>query len=124
VFDPNLGYDPVLIGQRPKRLMSDGTIIIMCRICEKPISREAYRGFSTATCAVCYGEMEKGRTPQEIMADVQQAEKRQLHDLYNDLPQGFRAHGFGARVKEVIQKVKIAAEKRRRSPLFSKKDKI
>ena len=123
MYDPQLGYDPVLLGQRPKRLHADGTITIICRICERPISRELFRGFATATCAVCYGELERGKRPEEIMAQVRKQEDVQRHDLYNDVgPKGFKAEGIGERIKDVITKVKTAAQRRRRSPLFSKKD--
>ena len=82
-----------------------------------------YRGFSTAICAVCQGEVERGKTPDEILAMVKKVETEQVHSLYNEIgPSGFRAHGFGQRIKDIVKKVREAATKRRRSPLFAKKD--
>jgi len=123
MYDPMLGYDPVLVGARPKRLHADGTITIVCRICEKPISREMYRGFSTAICAVCHGDLERGMRPEEIRARAERHDDTIRHDVYNDIgPKGFKAEGIGMRIKEAIQQVKQAAQRRRRSPLFSNKD--
>ena len=123
MFDPNLGYDPALLPPRSKRMHGDGTITIVCRICETSISREMYRGFSTAICAVCNGDLERGKRPEEIRANVFKTEESQKHDLYNDIgPKSFKAEGLGKRIKEVIETVKQAAQKRRRAPLFSNKD--
>jgi hypothetical protein len=121
-FNPLFSY----LGPSGKRRVgSDGLVTIVCRICTKPISREQYRGFSTAICAVCQGEVEKGKTPDEILAMVKKQEEVQRHDVYNEIgPSGFRAHGLGERVKEVVQKIRTAATARRRSPLFAKRDKI
>lgn len=117
-------YDPVLIGRGVRKLNSDGTISIICRICTKVISKEGYRGFSTAICAVCQGEVEKGKTPEEILAMVKKQEEVQRHDLYNEIgPSNFRAMGIGERIKDVVQKIRTAATRRRRSPLFANKDK-
>jgi hypothetical protein len=108
-----------------RRVGSDGLVTIMCRICERPITKEQYRGFSTAICAVCQGEVERGKTPEEILAIVRKQEEIQKNDLYNEIgPSNFRAVGFGERIKEVVQKIRVAATRRRRSPLFAKKDKI
>lgn len=118
-------YDPALIGRGVRKLNSDGTISIICRICTKVISKEGYRGFSTAICAVCQGEVEKGKTPEEILAMVKKQEETQRHDLYNEIgPSNFRAMGIGERIKEVVQKIRTAATRRRRSPLFANKDKV
>lgn len=117
-----LGFDPTLL-QRPKRLHADGTVTILCRICERPISREMYKGFSTATCAVCFGELERGKRPDEIMAERAAQERQQANAVYDDIGgQRFRAHGFGQRIKEVIEQVKMKATARRRGPLMSGKD--
>jgi hypothetical protein len=124
-----MGNDPrnplfTYLGTGAKRKVgSDGLITIVCRICTKPISREMYRGFSTAICAVCQGEVERGKTPEEILAMVKKVETEQVHTLYNEIgPSGFRAHGIGVRIKDIVQKVREAATRRRRSPLFAKKD--
>jgi hypothetical protein len=106
-----------------RRVGSDGRVKIACRICGKTISTESYRGFSTAICAVCQGEVEKGKTPDEILAMTKKVEQEQVYTLYNEIGQrGFRAHGIGERIKDIVQKVREAATKRRRSPLFAKKD--
>lgn len=106
-----------------RRVGGDGLITILCRICGKPISREQYRGFSTAICAVCQGEVEKGKTPDEILAMVKKQEEVQKNDLYNEIgPGNFRALGIGERIKEVVQKIRVAATRKRRGPLFAKKD--
>lgn len=118
--DPMSGY----LGASASRVRSDGRVKIRCRICGKTISTESYRGFSTAICAVCQGEVEKGKTPDEILAMVKKQEDVERHDLYNEIgPSNFRTVGFGTRIKEVVQKIRVAATKRRRSPLFANKDK-
>lgn len=125
MYDPRLGYDPVHIPVRSRQVHADGTITIMCRICERGIIRQTFRGFSTAICAVCQGELERGKTPDEILADVHKREKQQQQELYNDIgPGGFKAEGITPRLKEIVQKVKQAAQRRKRGSLFSKKDKI
>ena len=102
---------------------SDGSITIRCRVCGKKIIRQQYRGFSSAICAVCQGEIEKGVTPEEILANVKKQEEVNKLGLYNGIgPGNFKAHGFGQRTKEVIEKIRKAATRRRRGPLFSKKD--
>jgi hypothetical protein len=123
-WPPGFNYVSGGFGNR-RRLNSDGTISIICRICEKEISREAYRGFSTAICAVCNGELEKGKRPEDIIAQTVVAERDQAAELYNDLGMGgFKAKGLGVRIKDMVEKVRVAATRRRRSPLLSKKDKI
>lgn len=108
-----------------RRLNPDGTVAIICRICEKTICNEGYRGFSTAICAVCHGELEKGKTPEEIMNQTIEREREQAADVYNDIGMGgFKARGFGKRMREVIQQVREVATRRRRSALLSKKDKL
>ena len=108
-----------------RKVNSDGTITIICRICERPISREQYRGFSTAICAVCHGELERGKRPEEIIAQTIATERDQAADVYNDIGAGgFKARGLGARIKDLVEKVRTVATKRRRGALLSKKDKI
>lgn len=107
-----------------RKVGSDGLITIVCRICTKPISREMYRGFSTAICAVCQGEVEKGKTPDEILAMVKKQEEIQRYEVYNEIgPSNFRVVGIGERIKDVVQKIREKATKRRRTPLFANKDK-
>ncbi len=102
----------------------DGTVTIICYICEKPIVKQMYRGFSTAICAVCAGFVEQGLTPEQVIARVAQEEKNERHEVYNDLGnQKFRAVSPWQRIKEVIETVKVAAQKRKRPPIFSGKDK-
>ena len=116
---------PLIYPVSGRRVNPDGTIDIKCRICEKTICRETYRRFSTAICAVCHGELEKGKAPEEILASVKEAEQNTASEVYNDLgPMNFKAIGLGQRVKEVIEKVRKAATQRRRKPLFAQKDKI
>ena len=116
-------FDPVLIGRAGRKLNADGTITIKCRICGKDISRQMYRGFSTAICAVCQSEVEKGKTPEEILAIVKKQEEEQKINLYNEIgPSNFRVIGLGRRIKEVIQEIRQKATRRRRTPLFSNKD--
>ena len=121
--DPN---NPLytFLGSGGNRVGSDGRVKIKCRICGKTIAHETYRGFSTAICAVCQGEVEKGKTPDEILAMVKKQEDVERHELYNSIGQSnFRVVGFGQRLKEVVEKIRVAATKRRRSPLFANKDK-
>lgn len=119
-FQPPGGF----LGPSGRRVGSDGLLEIKCRICEKTICKEQYRGFSTAICAVCQGAIEQGQRPEEIMARTKQKEEEEARELYNDIGgANFKAMGIGQRVKEVIQKVKQAAQGRRRAPLFAKKDK-
>lgn len=108
-----------------RKVNSDGTITIICRICERPISREQYRGFSTATCAVCHGELERGKRPEEIIAQTISVERDQAADVYNDIGMGgFKAKGLGTRIKDLVEKVRTVATRRRRGALLSKKDKL
>ena len=110
-------------GINRRRVNSDGLIEIICRICERPICKEQYRGFSTAICAVCQGELDAGRRPEDLIRQVVQDESRQRDNVLDDLGMGgFRAHGIGERIKQAIQKVRKAAQVRKRAPLFSVKD--
>ena len=118
-------YDPYFLGANKRRVGSDGLITIICRICEKPICKQMYQGFSTAICAVCQGELERGKRPEEIMDEVYLRENKQREAVLDDLgPGGFKAVGIGQRIKEVVQKVKETAQGRKRGPLFSNKDKV
>lgn len=111
-------------GINRRRVSSDGLVEIMCRICEKPICKEQYRGFSTAICAVCQGELDAGKRPEDIIRQTLQKEQLEHGEVLNDLGMGgFRAHGIGQRIKEVIKEVRQRAFTRKRSPLFSVKDK-
>ena len=106
-----------------RRVNPDGTVDVKCRICEKTICREPYRGFSTAICVVCQGEIEHGKKPEEIVAQMQKREFDEANAVYDDLgPAGFKVAGLGTRIKEVIEKIKISSSKRKREPLFAKKD--
>lgn len=116
-------YDPVLIGRAGRKLNADGTITIKCRICGKDISRQMYRGFSTAVCAVCQNEVEKGKTPDEILAMVKKQEENLKINLYNEIgPNNFRVIGIGKRIKDFVQEIREKATRRRRTPLFANKD--
>ena len=121
-----MGFPPIpFLGPagRGRRVNADGTITIICSICEKIICKENYRGYSTATCAVCAGELERGKRPEEIMTQTAVREEQEAADMYNDLGMGgFKVKGIGQRIKEVIEKVKHAANIKRRKPLFAKKD--
>lgn len=117
--------DPGLIGYgtRTSRLGADGLITIICYICEKPICREQYRGFSTAICAVCAGEIQRGNRPEDIIAKQVKKEWDDRNKVIDDIgPGGFKVFGIGARIKEIVQKVKVAAQGRRRKPIFEMKD--
>jgi hypothetical protein len=108
-----------------RRVNPDGTIDIKCRICGKTICREPYRNFSTAICAVCQGEIEAGRRPEDLILEVQAQEQNQARDVYNDLGTGgFKVIGIKERIKEVVEKIKTAASRRKRGSLFAKKDVI
>lgn len=121
--DPNNPLYSFLGPATHRRVGSDGRVKILCRVCGKIISVEGYRGFSTAICAVCQGELEKGKTPEEILAMVKKQEEEQKISVYNEIgPGNFKAIGFGTRVKEVIDKIRVAATRRKRAPLFAKKD--
>jgi hypothetical protein len=124
-----MGNTPSFFGNqgapRGRRVGADGLIEIKCRICERTICKEMYRGFSTAICAVCSEQVERGRTPQEIMEDVRVVEEKGRTDVYEDLGQlGYKVTGLGTRMKEVVQKIKQKAFTRKRKPLFAEKDKI
>jgi hypothetical protein len=106
-----------------RRVNSDGTVDIKCRICERTICREMYRGFSTAFCAFCSGELERGKRPDEIIRKVVAMEEEQGRELYNDLGQGgFKVAGIGKRTKEIVETIRQKATGRRRGPLLSNKD--
>lgn len=108
-----------------KRVGSNGMLEIICRICEKKIVTQSYQGFSTAICAVCQGQIEAGKRPEDIIAAKGKEEANEAADLYNDLgPGGFKVFGIGKRFKEVVEKVKETATKRKRKALFSEKDKL
>jgi hypothetical protein len=118
-------YDPYFLGANKRRVGSDGLITIICRICEKPICRQMYQGFSTAICAVCQGEIDRGKRPEDIMQDVWSREEKAKADVYDDLgPLNYKVAGIGQRIKEVVQAVKQAAQARKRAPIFAKKDKV
>lgn len=117
---PGMGLGP---GRR--RVGADGLIQIVCKICEKTIAREMYRGFSTAICAVCNEELERGKTAQEIMESTRVREQKAAEEVFDDIgSSNFKAIGIGQRLKEVVQGVKKAAQGRRRKPLFASKDRI
>jgi hypothetical protein len=123
MYDPRLGYDPVTFGYgTSRRVRSDGTVQITCSVCTKPIISQQYRGFSTAICAVCQGEIEAGRRPEDLIGQQLKVENEQKIDLYNDLKHGFKVSGIVKRAKEVVEEVRKAASKRRRAPLFARKD--
>ena len=108
-----------------RRVGADGKINIICRICEKVICREMYRGYSTAICVTCSGELDKGRTPQEVMEEALAREQKVADEARVDLgPLNFKVTGLGQRMKDVVQKIKVAATQRKRAPLFAKKDKV
>lgn len=108
-----------------RRVNPDGTVDIKCLICEQTICREPYRGFSTAICVVCQGEISAGKKPEEIVAQMKKREFDNANEVYDDLGTGgFKVTGLGERIKDVIQKIKVASGRRKRAPLFAKKDKI
>lgn len=104
-----------------RRLNTDGTINVMCRVCERVISRELYRGFSTAICLKCQGLLEQGKSVEEILAATKKEEETQAADLYNDVGT-FKVTGIGPRIKQVVAQVKQRAQARKRPPLFAEKD--
>jgi hypothetical protein len=106
-----------------RRVNSDGSVDIKCRICEKTICREMYRGFSTAICAHCSGELERGMRPEDIIRQTVAKEEEQGRELYNDLgTAGFKVSGIGKRIKEIVETIRQKATKRRRGSLLSNKD--
>lgn len=82
-----------------------------------------YKGYSTAICAVCQGELEKGKRPEDIIAQTKQREEDAAIKAIDDIgPGNFRVMGIGKRMREVLEKVKAKAQGRRRGSLFSEKD--
>jgi len=82
-------------------------------------------GFSTAICAVCHGELEAGKKPEEIVAQTVQRERDEAAELYNDIGMGgFKVHGLKKRIQQIVEEVRQAATRRKRSPLFAKKDEV
>jgi phage FluMu protein Com len=123
MFDPRLGYDPNFLPFGANRMANaSGAVEIRCSICGKIILTQQYKGFSTVRCAVCQAETEKGRTPEEILAQQMKTETEERLALYEDLKHGVKVHGLVKAMKEVVQEVRKAATARRRSPLFAKKD--
>jgi hypothetical protein len=121
-----LEYDPFYRAPNSKsnRVGSDGLITIICRICEKPICRQMYQGFSTAICAVCAGEIQAGRRPEDLIRDTVAKEDKERRDVLDDLGMGgFKVAGIGKRIKDVVATVKKVAQARKRKPLFAEKDK-
>src|SRR6266566_4134745 len=112
-------------GGQGRRVGADGMISVKCLICEKTICRELYRGYSTAICAVCSGQLEQGKTALELMEQAREQEQKEVQGLAEDLgPLGFKVTGLGERMKDVVKKVKTKAAVRRRKPLFASKDKV
>ncbi len=108
-----------------RKVNTDGTIDIKCRICAKTICREPYRRFSTAICATCNGDIAMGYNPEEILQRALAGEQAVVDETFQDIgPGNFKASGIKQRIRDVVEKVKKAAVGRRRSPLLSKKDKI
>lgn len=106
-----------------RRINSDGTIDIICSICETTICRQPYRGYSTAICAHCSGELERGKRPEDIIREQLKVEDKQHRDVMDDLGQGrFKVWGLGKRIQEVVQEIRKAATKRRRGKLLENKD--
>src|SRR6266700_889408 len=85
-----------------RRVGADGLINIVCRICEKTICRELYRGYSTAICAVCSEQLDRGLTAQEVLEQARLQDQQQLADVAEDLgPLNFKVAGIGKRMKDV-----------------------
>lgn len=121
----------------PRRVNSDGTITVVCRICGKPLIRMMYQGFSTVTCSDCKGIPTDGVvTGATILPDGQVVyNAEQLADaiLYPESPEiekiglarsVFRALGFG-RPKEPLEPAKESkkvSRERRRKPIFGPED--
>lgn len=126
MFDP-LSYFPpgTEIRPRGRRIGADGMVTIICRICEKPICREPYRKFSTAICAVCHGELEQGKRPEDIISAYREQNKQMEVQVKEDVgPGGFKALGIGKRLREVVADVRKAIGQRKPPPIFSQRDQI
>lgn len=118
-----MGYPLQFVPPQGRRPNSDGTIDIICRICEQKICRQVYTGFSTALCAHCSGELERGMRPEDIIAKKLQGEEKQRLEAYDDLGnQKFKVHGIGKRIIHMIEEVKKKATARRRGKLMDHKD--
>jgi hypothetical protein len=116
-----------------RRVNSDGTVTVVCRICGKPLYRGLSHGFSTAKCSDCAGvptdDMVTGAITLPDGRVIYQADVQGVALLYPEKPamekQGlaravFRALGFG-RPKEPTPKSadsRAIAKERRRKPIF------
>ena len=124
-------------GSTQRRLNSDGTVTVHCKICGKPIYRGLYQGFSTAKCSDCAGvPTDDVMTGATILPDgrvIYQPKAYTDSLLYPESPEVekvglaravFRALGFG-RPKEPkppeVESRKVAREKRRK-PIFGPED--
>jgi hypothetical protein len=126
-------------GQTQRRLNSDGTITIICKVCGKPLHRGLYQGFSTAKCSDCAGvptdDVITGATTLPDGRVIYQPKSYAEDSLL--YPEGgvvekvglaravFRALGFG-RPKEPkppeVESRKVSRGKRRR-PIFGAEEK-
>ncbi len=106
-----------------RRIHADGTISIVCRICERVVARQLYRGFSTVICSVCAGLQEGGKTAEEIREEVRKREEQLVQDLYNHELGGqtFRAKGLGERITDKVKQIRQRLTRKRR-PLLEEKD--
>ncbi len=120
-----------------RRVNSDGTVTVLCRICGKALYRGMYQGFSTAKCSDCSGvSTENVITGATVLPDgrvIYQADQKADAILYTEAPEMekvglaravFRALGFG-RPKEPkpasTESKKVSKEKRRK-PIFGPED--
>jgi hypothetical protein len=124
-------------GRETRRINSDGSVTVVCKVCGKPIYRGLYQGFSTAKCSDCAGTpTDDVITGATILPDgrvIYQPKAYTDSLLYPEAPEVekvglaravFRALGFG-RPKEPkpdqVESMKVAREKRRK-PIFGPED--
>jgi len=125
-------------GQTQRRLNSDGTITVVCKVCGKPIYRGLYQGFSTALCLDCAGIS----TDDVVTGAVTLPDGRVIYQpkayedalLYPESPAiekiglaraVFRAFGFGRPKEPKPPEVesKKASRGKRRIPIFGSEEK-
>lgn len=107
-----------------RRLNSDGTIDVHCKICGNFICRQMYKGYSTAICHWCANDiprpLEEDPNPATVNLYNEEESEKQRSGAYG-------LSGFAFKAVSLLKKVfkpkptseKIAGAKKRR-PLFEK----
>jgi hypothetical protein len=102
-----------------RKLGNDGTVEIFCRICERFISRQPYRGFSTAICYWCATgiprPLEEDPTPASVnLYNESESDRQGLAGFV------FKAVGFLKKIATSKTTSEKVAGAKKRKPLFSK----